>query len=203
VHDLLPEVEKLEPRTKLPLMDLLLPALRHLDLGEYARFAQAVQDLIEYDRSIDLFEYTLQKVLFRHLRPCYEAMPATPRLYPSVRSLLPECSVLLSALAHVGQEDEPAMLAAFQRGASYLDVPDCGVQLLTGEARSLPRVNAALDRLAQASPSARRNVLLACAHTVAADGQVNYREAELLRAVADTLDCPVPPFLKALESQPG
>jgi Zn-dependent protease with chaperone function len=203
VNDLVPEVEKLDPRTRLPLIDLILPALRHLDLGEYGRFAQVVQDLVEYDRAIELFEYTLQKVLFRHLRPFYEAMPMTPRLYPSVRNLLPECSVLLSAMAHVGQEDEPAMLAAFQRGTNYLDAPGGSVQLLSGEARSLLRVDASLDRLAEASPCARRNVLLACAQTVAADGQVNYREAELLRAVADALDCPVPPFLKALESQPS
>jgi hypothetical protein len=46
-------------------------------------------------------------------------------------------------------------------------------------------------------------VLLACAQTVVADGQVLYREAELLRAIADTLDCPVPPFVEALESEPS
>jgi hypothetical protein len=49
----------------------------------------------------------------------------------------------------------------------------------------------------------KRNVLLACAHTVAADGQVLYREAELLRAFAAPLDCPVPPFVGALENQPS
>jgi hypothetical protein len=90
--------------------------------------------------------------------------------------------------------------AAFQRGAGYLDVPEGAVHLLSGEACSLARVDSALDRLPQASPSAKRNVLLACAQTVAADGQVLYREAELLRAIAAALDCPVPPFVEALES---
>jgi tellurite resistance protein len=51
------------------------------------------------------------------------------------------------------------------------------------------------------SATAKRNLLLACAQTVAADGQVLYREAALLRAIADALDCPVPPFVQALESQ--
>jgi tellurite resistance protein len=31
---------------------------------------------------------------------------------------------------------------------------------------------------------------------VAADGVIQPREAEMLRAVADALDCPVPPFLQ-------
>ena len=198
VKDLLPEVQKLDPLTKLPLIDLTLPALRHLGPDDYRRFAQAVQDQIEYDREIDLFEYTLQKILFRHLKPFYEGVPGPLRGYSSLRSLLPECSVLLSALAHIGQEDEPAMLAAFQRGAGYLDAQEGGVQFLAGEGHSLARVDAALNQLAEAAPSVKRNVLLACAQTVAADGQVLCREAELLRAIADALDCPVPPFLEAL-----
>ncbi len=201
VNELLPEVQSLDPRVKLPVIDLALPPLRHLDPSNYSQFAQMVQELIEYDRSIDLFEYTLQKILFRHLLPYYEPRPSPERRYTSVQSLLPECSVLLSALAHVGQDEEPEMLAAFQRGAGYLDAPEDTVQLLTGEERSLTRVDAALDRLAQAAPSVKRNVLLACAQTVAADGQVLYREAELLRAIADALDCPVPPFVEALENK--
>ena len=201
VKDLLPELQSLDRRVKLPLIDLTLPALRHLDPGDYRQFAQLVQELVEYDRAIDLFEYTLQKILFRHLQVYYEPVPRASRCYSSLQSLLPECSVLLSALAHIGQEEDPAISAAFQRGASYLDAPEGEVKLLAGEARSLTRVDAALDRLVEASPSVRRNILLACAQTVAADGQVLCREIELLRAVADALDCPVPPFVKALEGQ--
>jgi tellurite resistance protein len=54
--------------------------------------------------------------------------------------------------------------------------------------------------LTQASAAAKRNILLACAQTVAADGQVQVREAELLRAIADALDCPIPPFVEAISS---
>ncbi len=201
VNDLCAEIQRLDTRVKLPLIDLTLPALRHLDPADYRQFAQLVRDLIEHDRAIDLLEYTLQKVLFRHLEPYYGRPTPRQRRCSSLSSLLPECSVLLSALAHVGQEDEAAEAAAFQRGAAYLDIPEGAVQLLAGDARSLARVDSALDQLAQAAPSVKRNLLLACAQTVAADGQVLYREAELLRAVADTLDCPIPPFVEALASQ--
>ena len=36
--------------------------------------------------------------------------------------------------------------------------------------------------------------------TVAADGVIQEGEAELLRAIADTLDCPVPPFVQLQEA---
>ena len=43
-------------------------------------------------------------------------------------------------------------------------------------------------------------MLNACAHAVASDGVLQSREAELLRAIADTLDCPLPPFLETAPS---
>jgi tellurite resistance protein len=45
-------------------------------------------------------------------------------------------------------------------------------------------------------PQIRKNVLTACALAVAADGKVRKGEAELLRAIALTLDCPLPPFVQ-------
>ena len=36
---------------------------------------------------------------------------------------------------------------------------------------------------------------------VGADGLLQEREAELLRAIADTLDCPIPPFVEIPENQ--
>jgi uncharacterized tellurite resistance protein B-like protein len=59
----------------------------------------------------------------------------------------------------------------------------------------LPRLDAALGRLVLSVPQIKKNVLNACAETVAADGLLQAAEAELLRAIADSLDCPIPPFI--------
>jgi hypothetical protein len=60
----------------------------------------------------------------------------------------------------------------------------------------LPYLDAALDRFAQSVPQIKKNVLSACAETVAFDATIQPREAEVLRAIADALDCPIPPFLE-------
>jgi Zn-dependent protease with chaperone function len=204
VTGLLAEVRELAPGSRLPVLDLSLPALRRLEAAQYGSFAQRVQELIEYDRAIDLFEYALVRVLRHRLQGYYTPTAGFPPACRSVGELVPECCVLLSALAYVGQE-ESAQAAAFARGARELDLPAAGggagmpaLRMPPREERDLAHVDAALDRLAQASPSVKRNVLRACAQTVAADGQVRYREAELLRAIAAALDCPLPPFLEAL-----
>ena len=60
---------------------------------------------------------------------------------------------------------------------------------------NLALLDDALERLAQVTPGCKRTLLEACADCIAADGKVTAREGELLRAVADALDCPMPPLL--------
>jgi hypothetical protein len=67
--------------------------------------------------------------------------------------------------------------------------------LLEPEACDLAQIDKALDRLTQAAPAIKRRVLEACARVVEVDGELSLREAEILRAVADALDCPMPPVL--------
>jgi hypothetical protein len=115
--------------------------------------------------------------------------------------VLPECSLLLSALAHVGQENEAEARAAFAKGRQFLDAPGDQIQFAPRSEWDLARVDAALARLAKCPAGVQRNILLACGQTVAADNQVTEREAELLRAIADSLDCPMPPFVDAIRSE--
>jgi hypothetical protein len=42
----------------------------------------------------------------------------------------------------------------------------------------------------------KKILLQSCAAAVMADGSVNDHQFELLRAMADTIDCPIPPFVK-------
>ena len=69
------------------------------------------------------------------------------------------------------------------------------VETLGAEACRLSALDGALDRLAQAAPRLRERLLRAAVAVVGADRRVVAAEAELLRAIADGLDCPVPPFL--------
>jgi hypothetical protein len=55
----------------------------------------------------------------------------------------------------------------------------------------------ALDRLAEATPPVKQKLIAAFTAAVSADGAVLPDEAEALRAVADALDCPIPPMVQA------
>ena len=58
----------------------------------------------------------------------------------------------------------------------------------------LTDVDRSLKGLRALSPLLKRPLLEACADAVLHDGEVTLAESELLRAVSETLDCPMPPL---------
>jgi Zn-dependent protease with chaperone function len=188
------EIERLDQKLKLPLIELSLPALRQLSPAQYDEFKKNVKILIETDGEIDLFEYAFQKMLFRHLDPHFTRARKPVVQYYALRGLAGECSVLVSALSHVGHDDPAQIEKAFHSGATALELPD--VHLIPMDQCTLEQLDSALDRLAQTTPQCKKLLLQACAQTVSADGIIQISEAELLRAIADTLDCPMPPFIQ-------
>jgi len=180
--------------SRLPLVDLALPSLRRMSEPQFRRFAAAVGRLMAADARLSLFEFTIQRVLLRHLESHFQRQPPPPSVHGSVAAVARPAGVLLSALAHAGNPRPEAAAAAFDaarralggNGAVALCPPtQCGVDA----------IGRALTELAQSTPPLKQQLLEACVAAVAHDNRVTVREGELLRAVADSLDCPLPPFM--------
>jgi uncharacterized tellurite resistance protein B-like protein len=183
---------------KLPLLTLTLSALRNLSVENFDKFDECVHDMIEADCEIDLFEYAVLQAVIRHLEPQFRPRGREVIQYYSLTPLLSDCAVLLSALAHSSSTDHDEVVRAFAAAVPQLRHGVTSLSLLQAVDCGLGPVDEALKRLALAVPQIKKNVLDACAHTVAADGLIQPHEAELLRAIADALDCPIPPFLKGV-----
>jgi Zn-dependent protease with chaperone function len=192
---LLASVQALESRAKLPLVTISITALRHLSPAQYETFSNTIEALIDSDGQIDLFEYVLQKTVHRRLEPNFKPIRKPLVQYYVLKPVVTDCAVLLSALARVGQTDPAQMQRAFDQGAQQLRTTEPDLRLLQPAESDLAKVDGALERLNQTAPFLKKLVLQACAETVAADGVILEQEAELLRAIADSLDCPVPPYL--------
>ncbi len=195
------EVSSIASRARLPLVNLALPALRQLRPDEFAQFSHALQWLMESDDRIELFEFVLQKIVRSHLASQLgDARPAAIH-YDTLSPLLGDCSVVLSALANVGGRNAGDIAKAFRSGASHLGSKAEALQLMSRAECGLAELDTALDRLELAAPRIKKTVIEACVHVVGADGVIREREAELLRAIAETLDCPIPPFVGMEEGE--
>jgi hypothetical protein len=95
-------------------------------------------------------------------------------------------------LARASTQDAAQAQQAFAIGAQQLPLITARLRFLDEASASLVQLDAALDKLAAASGPIKQRTLHAAAYTVGADGQILITEAELLRATAAALDCPMP-----------
>jgi Zn-dependent protease with chaperone function len=184
-------------RARLPLVSLSLPALRKSSLEQWQRLSALLDQLVCCDNQIDLFEFVLKKIVARNMDAHFAPRSSAVVQFYSFNAVANDCALLISALANVGNAEASGIETAFKHGLAQLPlnvdiapVPrsECGVQ----------QIDTALTRLSQAVPHIKKVVLNACAETVACDGTVTADEAELLRAVADALGCPVPPSIEGV-----
>lgn len=180
---------------RLPVVNLAVAALRELSPGAFADFRAILRWLMESDGQIDLFEFVLQKIVERNLVRHFQ--PGRPPVvqYYALRPLLPDMAVLLSALAHLGSNDARQAAHAFRAGAAGLATAADALALLPPEQCGLAEIDRALSRLSVAAPPLKQRMLTASARVIGADGVVAGPEAELLRGIAETLDCPMPPLV--------
>lgn len=190
VRDTAARLQALAPELKLPLLDLALPAMRAMSKPDYLAFKNNVRALVEADARIDLFEYALQRMLFRNLAPYFEKKTGTPGHISNPASIAGECRTLLSTLAYYGAGEPVKAEAAFNAGWTVFS--DSPVKICAIAECGLTQVDEALSTLSDASLPLKRRILDACVETISFDNHATLAETQLLRAVADSLDCPMP-----------
>ncbi len=200
IHDciatLQEEVAPIAVRARLPLVNIALPALRNLRPEEFREFNRTLKWLIESDDQIGVFEFVLQKIIQGNLAAHFAPSRPPATQFYAMKPLVPDVEVLLSALARVSSAAPAEVAKAFAAGAPFARAGNQPLNLLAREQCGLAQIDTALNRVALAVPQIKKNLIEACVQVVGADGVVQEPEAELLRAIAETLDCPIPPFVQ-------
>jgi Zn-dependent protease with chaperone function len=174
------------------LIDLALPALKQQPQKRRDAFLAEVQRLVEADRKLTLAEFVQATLLRQHLRE--GAGKPIRTKFGKLEEVAGDAQAVLSLIAHASKGDAAA---AHAKGAAILGVVP-GAPLPVAELTTA-RVGEALERLRHLAPFVKPRLLKACLETAAADGVFRLAETELVRAVAATLDCPLPPVIQALD----
>ncbi len=178
----------LEPHLRLPLLELSLPALKNLSSQQYEAFRSAMSSLIHSDEHIDLMEWAFFRIITHNLEPKHNAH----RLVDIV-SLKNEACILLSVIANAGAQSIDQAQASFNSSKAIVGFYD--LSLMRESDYTMMDLDLAVTRLNCVKPLQKPKLLKAVSHCVLADQQVTVVEAELFRAIADALDCPVPPLI--------
>lgn len=192
-HQLLCHLDEIRPEARLPLLDITLPSLREISQSQYEEFLKHLQQLIDADNKIDIFEWALQRIVTHRLNAHFYPKRPPSVLYRTLEPVESQVSILLSLLAYACGSHPQAVSEAFGQGQAHLQ--HLNLRLLEPKECNPKKLNAALDDLMRVAPNAKRQLILALAECVSADAEVTLSEGELLRAIAETLDCPMPPLL--------
>jgi Zn-dependent protease with chaperone function len=182
--------DALTPEMRMPLLEMSIPTLRQLSGEQYQLFKQNIDALIRADARMKLDEWVLQKIVLKHLDASFKGAQDVPhfREYTQVRE---HCRVLLSTLAHADRQASVPAEDAFRMGCELLEIE---LPLMPRSDIRLKSLNEAVDSLSRLYPLRKPRLLKACVAIVTADETVAPIEAELLRAVAASIDCPMPPY---------
>ncbi|TGN39894.1 M48 family metallopeptidase [Marinobacter confluentis] len=190
IGQLLPSLSMLGPGVRLPSLELAMPALRKLDPEEREKLIAACEALIRADQRLDLFELTMIGFLRKHLAA--DTARVVPVKYRSYRPVQQPLTVLFSLLARLGARSGEDQQALFEDAMNAFKSGKQPVALL--EKVTLKQLRDALWHLNRVSALLKPGIIDACCHCVLSDGEIEAREYEMIRLIADQLDCPMPPL---------
>lgn len=188
---LMADMDELDAKYRLPLMDIAVPALKQLSMSQYKTFKLNLLALIEMDSKIELLEWSLQKILFSHLDAQFFKLPHVKAGYFRPEQVKKEIALILAVTAYAGQQGQGDVEKAFASAVQALGLS--GVTLIAKNAISLSKLDLALETVKRLKPLAKPQLLKACVASIVHDQRVSLAEVELLRAFSDVLDCPMPP----------
>jgi len=189
---LLPDLKSLHDKYKLPLLELSINALRDLSPNQFVQFKQAVHYIIVSDKSVNLKEWVIQRLVIQQLDEHFGFRKPPRGKHKSLDPVKAEVETVLSLIAHVEHTDANDASMAFTSGVAEAGME--ALNMLASQDIRLDALNQALDKLAQLKPLVKPRLLKACVAIILQDGKTTTRGIELVRTISTCLDCPMPPI---------
>jgi Zn-dependent protease with chaperone function len=195
IESLIKSSEEILPEQRIALVEIALSSLRQLSKNQYDLFKKNFDELIALDSKVNLLEWALQKIVFHHLMVVFEKGKIPGLGKKDIKSCVSSISILLTILVHSNKQEEGITIeGVFKKGTELLGFD---VAMLDIAEINFEKLNSALDDLTQLKPLQKPALLKACVACITADRKVATIEVELLRAIAATIDCPMPPLVKS------
>ncbi len=180
---------------RLPLMEIAFPALKQRPIQELSYLVSLATRMIEVDGQIDLYEYCFYRILASNLGQAVAPSRRQRGKHTRRAELRSAVIGLLRVLADYGHDDEAEQRAAFNAGVGSLGDWAKEFEFASDRMRTVPVLDRGLDVLLGLNSEGKESLLRAISATASHDGKLTIAEAELIRAVCATLDCPLPPIL--------
>ncbi len=174
---------------RLMIVDVALPSLKLLSKPQVEEFRSGLHKIIEADQELSLFEFALERMIAHHLDP--DRRRASVVKHRSLAQVQDEAVLIISAVAHMSHHDSAPEKKAFDKGMETLGATG---SIVPHDQCSYRNIDKALAELAHTAPALKAKIVEAILDAAGVDGRITVEEAEIVRAIAATLDAPIPPL---------
>jgi len=183
------------PAYRLPLLEVAFPALKARPAAQLEFLLKLARRLIESDGLVDLGEYCFYRILASHLNQATHPSAAKRGNRVGKKAARNAALDLVRIVADQGNPDVAAREHAYKAGVEVFGEWVAAESSPTNPEETIAILDRSLDILKLINPAGQRSLVQAVSNTIAHDGKLTLAEAELLRAICATLDCPLPPIL--------
>ena len=177
----------LDRRLRLPIIDIALPQIKQLSSDKRQSFVNTVEAVLKADNRYTLNEFTIFTIIQQSLSD--KSGRADVVRYHSFKSLKGELRLLMSMMVLCSGQSQQRKSDMYRRATRVFineELP------LYEEAVKPSEISDALERIRKSSMPLRKIFIEVCVDIVMDDGIIMPAEAELLRAICESIDCPMP-----------
>lgn len=177
---------------RMALLELVIPAVRRLGRDSVADLMRSCEAQAKADGQINLLELAMLEAIHRHLGIASGLSKPVQVRYHRFNPVQAEFRLILSALVLMGHQAAGDRDAAFAAGWMEFGQPSQG--RCSDDEFDVESLTQAFRKCEQASARLRRSLLSACMTASLQDGLFLESERFFLRAIADAIGSPLPPF---------
>lgn len=183
----------LPAQLRLPLIDISLPAVSMLDSRARLEHLKLMRSLLKAGDAVSFSQYVVFAIARAQLVD--ESSSLKKVRYHRLQTVMADVALVCGLMARIGHADPALATRAYAEamakvGARSTRLPESGTATVAALEKSLGRLSAL-------ALMPKMKVIRALASAVLHDEQVQTEELELLRAICEILECPMPPLAVA------
>ncbi len=186
-------IRSMDSALHLPFVELCLASIKQMEILDQQNFLKEFKRVIEYDNVITSKEF-IYFILIKHSLLNQRLIRKKALNNISIRNSVPEVVQILSFLAHLGtaNSDKVAANISFKKGLKTITLQR--LEIISKKELTVKVINSALNKVRRLGPRYRKIFLEACLTIVLDDNIVVVEEMEIIRAISEILNCPMPPI---------
>ena len=181
-------LRELPPEIRLPILEIAISTLEEMKPDGRQQIISLTKTLIELDSKFTLYEFIYVSLVDKYLSLASQTKHSAP--IKSYRQVENAIAVLLAAIVLTSEANATSQKEIYHQALAGFT--NKNYQQLLTHPPGLETLNKAMELLARLTPLLKQPLVDACVDCILNDNHVARNEINLLRAICERLDCPMP-----------